>query len=162
MKIKEFEIGEIKEYENNPRINDEAVEYVANSIKEFGFKVPIIIDKRKIIIAGHTRLRAAEQLGLEKVPCIIASDLTEDQIKAYRLVDNKTSEFSTWDEDKLYIELMELEKVDFNTEQFGFETNIITTTDTIPDTTNKELDIEDYADDEFEHECPKCGFRFDG
>lgn len=81
-------------YENNPRLNNSAVEAVANSIRKFGFKVPIVIDKNNVIVAGHTRYKAVQTLGYETVPCVIADDLTEDQIKAFRLVDNKTSELS--------------------------------------------------------------------
>ena len=87
-------LSEIKPYENNPRHNESAVDAVAQSIKEFGFKNPIIVDKHKVIIAGHTRYKAAQQLGLEEVPCIIDSDLTEKQAKAYRLVDNKVGELA--------------------------------------------------------------------
>jgi len=95
MKNVNKKIDELIVYENNPRNNDEAVEAVANSIKEFGFKVPIIIDKDNIIVAGHTRLKASLKLGLKEVPCIIADDLSDDQIKAFRLADNKTSELAT-------------------------------------------------------------------
>ena len=92
MKIVEKKLDEIKPYENNPRFNDDAVQYVANSIKEFGFKVPIVIDKDNTIVAGHTRYKASLLLGLDKVPCIVADDLNEEQIKAFRLADNKVSE----------------------------------------------------------------------
>ena len=85
LQIIEKSIAEITPHEKNPRKNDEAVEYVANSIKEFGFKVPIVIDKNGVIVAGHTRYKAAQELGLEKLPCIIADDLTEEQVKAFRL-----------------------------------------------------------------------------
>ena len=121
LNVKEISIDLITEYENNPRFNDEAVGKVAESIKEFGFKVPIIIDKDNIIIAGHTRYKAAKELGIDKVPCIVASDLTPEQVKAFRLADNKVSEFSSWDEGKLYNELMELQTMDFNIESFGFD-----------------------------------------
>ncbi len=84
-----FNIEDIKPYEKNPRKNDDAVEYVANSIKEFGSKVPIVIDKQNVIVAGHTRYKASKQLGLKEVPCIVADDLTDEQIKAYRLADQK-------------------------------------------------------------------------
>lgn len=117
MNIEYLNLNEIKPYENNPRHNEEAVKYVANSIKEFGFKVPIIIDQNNIIVAGHTRLKAAEKLNIEKVPCIRASDLSEKQIKAFRLADNKVAEMSTWDLDKLNVEL---ENIDFNMNEFGF------------------------------------------
>ena len=107
-------IDKIIPYENNPRLNDEAVEPVANSIEQFGFKVPIIIDSSNIIVAGHTRLKAAKQLGMDKVPCIIADDLTEEQIRAFRLVDNKVSELADWDYEKLEEELANINSIDMN------------------------------------------------
>ena len=105
MNIVEKKLKEIKPYEKNARKNDDAVKYVAESIKQFGFKVPIVIDKDNVIVAGHTRYKASKELGLETVPCIVADDLTEEQIKAYRLADNKVSEFSEWDFDLLGEEL---------------------------------------------------------
>ena len=89
MNIVDIKLDDLKPYENNPRNNEEAIEPVANSIKSYGFKVPIVVDKNNIIIAGHTRYKAAKKLGLNKVPCIVADDLTEDQVNAFRLVDNK-------------------------------------------------------------------------
>lgn len=118
MTIKEIKTSELKEYENNPRINDNAVDKVAESIKEFGFKVPIVIDKDNVIIAGHTRLKASKKLGLEKVPCIVADDLTEEQAKAFRLADNKTAELAEWDMEKLEHELQEITNIDMSA--FGF------------------------------------------
>ena len=108
MQIVYKKVNELIPYENNPRINDEAVEYVKNSIKEFGFKVPIVIDKNDVIVAGHTRYKASKQLNLKEVPCIIADDLNEEQIKAFRLADNKTNEYATWDIDLLSDELNDL------------------------------------------------------
>lgn len=108
MEIIEKKLEELKPYENNPRKNDEAVDYVANSIKEFGFKVPIVIDKNNVIVTGHTRYKASQKLGLKTVPCIIADDLTDEQIKAFRLADNKVSDFSLWDNKKLLQELDEI------------------------------------------------------
>lgn len=105
MEIVEKKVGELKAYENNPRKNDNAVEAVANSIREFGFKVPIVIDSNDVIVCGHTRLKAAIQLGMETVPCIIANDLTDEQIKAFRLADNKTNELAEWDFEKLNLEI---------------------------------------------------------
>lgn len=90
-------ISDIRPYENNPRKNDEAVKYVAESIKQFGFKVPIVIDKDGIIVAGHTRYKAAKKLNLKEVPCIVADDLTDEQVKAFRLADNKVAEKAEWD-----------------------------------------------------------------
>lgn len=121
MQIVEMSIGDVKPYEKNPRINDNAVEKVANSIKEFGFKSPIIIDNNNVIIAGHTRHKAAQKLGLAVVPCIVAKDLTEAQAKAYRLADNKTAEFSEWDFAMLHDELDDLADItDFEMQDFGF------------------------------------------
>ena len=111
-------IRDIVPYANNPRKNDDAVEGVMNSIKEFGFKVPIIIDKDGTIIAGHTRYKASLRLGLEEVPCIIADDLTEEQVKAFRLADNKVAERAEWDFDLLNAELKDLE-IDMGA--FGFD-----------------------------------------
>lgn len=96
MEIVDVAINELTEYENNPRINDESVPFVANSIKEFGFLVPCVIDADKTIIAGHTRLKAARRLGMKTVPCIYADKLTPEQVKAFRLADNKVGEKSEW------------------------------------------------------------------
>jgi ParB-like chromosome segregation protein Spo0J len=104
-------IFELHAYENNPRINDDAVEPVAKSIKEFGFKVPILIDKDNVIIAGHTRLKAAQALGMKEVPCILCDDLTPEQVKAFRLADNKVAEFADWDIPLLELEVKEVELV---------------------------------------------------
>ena len=108
MEIQMLSITEIKPYDNNPRKNDDAVEEVANSIKAFGFKNPIIVDKNRVIIAGHTRLKAAQKLGLTMVPVIVAEDLTEDQANALRLADNKTAEIAKWDKKKLEEELKQI------------------------------------------------------
>lgn len=127
MNVIEINIDELKPYENNPRHNEAAVGPVANSIKEFGFKVPIIIDKDNVIIAGHTRLKAAKLLGLETVPCVLADDLTEKQAKAFRLADNKVSELAEWNFDDLEKELEELDAMDldFEMSDFGFESSEI-------------------------------------
>ena len=118
MQVIEKELSWLKPYANNPRDNESAVEPVAKSIKEFGFKVPIVATSDGEIINGHTRFKASKRLGLEKVPVIIADDLTDEQIKAFRLADNKVSEFSTWNEDKLRDELKQLE---MDMTEFGFE-----------------------------------------
>lgn len=125
MKVQEIAISKLKPYENNPRHNEDAVEKVMESIKEFGFKVPIVVDSDLVIVTGHTRLKAAQELGLKKVPIIVADDLTPEQIKAFRIADNKVHEYATWDEDRLYNELLELKVLNFDIETFGFETNDI-------------------------------------
>ena len=117
MKIVERKIDELVEYKNNPRVNDDAIIPVAESIKSFGWKQPIVVDKNNVIVCGHTRYQAAKHLKLETVPCVIADDLTDDEIKAYRLVDNRSGEFSKWDDDLLKIELENI-NIDFDAWDF--------------------------------------------
>lgn len=138
LKIVFKKVEDLIPYINNPRHNDEAVDKVASSIKNFGFKVPIVIDKDNEIITGHTRLRASKKLGLEEVPCIVADDLTDGQIKAFRIADNKVAEFSDWDMELLDSELKELEDLDldFDMDDFGFEF--------------EDLDAEDVQEDDFD------------
>lgn len=111
-------LKDIKPYENNPRKNDEAVDKVAASLKAFGPQAPIIVDRSNVIIAGHTRYKAAKKLGWDEFPCVVAESLTEEQAAAYRLADNKTGEFADWDDDKLDQELARILNIDM--EQFGF------------------------------------------
>ncbi len=111
--------SELIPYDKNPRDNDKGVDAVANSIKAYGFKVPIVIDKKNVIVTGHTRLKAAKKLGLEEVPCIVADDLTDEQIRQFRIVDNKTAELSDWNFDLLREELLAMDDVDMV--QFGFD-----------------------------------------
>lgn len=140
MNITDIRTCDLKPYENNPRLNEDAVDLVAASIEEFGFKQPIVVDKDLIIIAGHTRWKAAQKLGLETVPCIQADDLTPAQVKAYRLADNKVAEAAQWDLDALQFELEELGNMDFDMEPFGFETET--------------FDEQIAEDDNFEAELP--------
>lgn len=119
MEIDKIPISEIQPYPNNPRKNSRAVDVVAKSIKEFGFKNPIILDKNNIIIAGHTRLLAAKKLGIVEVPVIWADDLTEDQVKAFRIMDNRSAQYSEWNDDLLKMEIKGLDELDFDTELTG-------------------------------------------
>ena len=119
MNIIEKKLKDIKPYEKNPRKNDNAIDAVASSISQFGFKNPIVIDGNNVIICGHTRYKAAKKLGLDSVPCVVASDLTEEQIKAYRLADNKVSELAEWDIDLLGEELDGIFDIDMS--DFGFD-----------------------------------------
>lgn len=121
MIIQEKPIEVLREYANNPRNNDSAVNAVAESIKQFGFRVPIVIDGENVIVAGHTRVKAAKQLGLASVPCVVADDLTEEQVKAYRLADNRTAELAEWDMEKLEAELRELADFDLSAFEFDFD-----------------------------------------
>lgn len=128
--IQYINLNDVIPYANNPRNNDgEAVDKVASSIKEFGFNVPLVIDKDNVIITGHTRYKAAKKLKLKEVPCIYAEHLSPAQVKAYRIADNKVSEFSTWNNDMLAIEIEQLQELDFDLELTGLE--IIEITDLI-------------------------------
>ena len=118
MEIIEKRLNELTPYKNNPRKNDQAVDAVAASIKAFGFKVPIVIDRDGVIVCGHTRAKAAKKLKLESVPCVVADDLTEEEIKAFRLADNKVGELAEWDLPALDLELADL---DFDMGEFGFD-----------------------------------------
>lgn len=128
MKVVNKKIEELKPYENNPRNNENAVDYVANSIKEFGFKVPLVIDKDNVIVTGHTRYLACKKLGMKEIPCIIADDLTDKQIKAFRIADNKTNDMAEWNDDLLSVELKEvLDEIDMTDFGFGdFELSMLT------------------------------------
>lgn len=121
LKVQYWPIDDVHPYPNNPRHNDEAVEYVANSIREFGWQQPIVVDTDGTIIAGHTRHKAAKLLGMDTVPVVVAENLTPAQVNAYRLADNKTSEAATWDMEALSVELEGLE-IDFDMTDFGFDT----------------------------------------
>ena len=151
MKVKNMKLSELKPYENNPRNNEGAIEYVANSITQFGFKVPIVVDKDNVIVSGHTRFLAAERLEMEEVPVIVADDLTPEQVKAFRLADNKTAEKASWDYEKLGKEVEELLDLDlgFNLTDIGFgefELSALTG-DYEPEGFDEDL-INEYADKE--------------
>ncbi len=120
IKIEEVNLDDLKVYGNNPRINDNAIKYVTNSIKKFGFLVPIVIDKNNVIVCGHTRYLASKELNLKNVPCIRAESLTDKQVKAFRIADNKIHEKSSWDNDLLKEELTELQDFGFDLEDLGF------------------------------------------
>ena len=155
MKIIEKKLSELTPYANNPRLNDGAVDAVAASIKAFGFKVPLVVTADGVIVAGHTRLKAAQKLGLKTVPCIVADDLTPEQVKAFRLADNKVGELAGWDFEKLDLELEEL---DFDMMPFGFdEVGEVSANDIHG---GGQISTDDFNDGEFECTCPRCGFKF--
>lgn len=150
MKIVQKKVVELIPYEDNPRNNKDAVQYVVNSIKEFGFKVPLVIDKDDVIVAGHTRWLASREIGIEEVPCIIADDLTDEQVKAFRLADNKVSEAAGWDWIKLD---KELEELNLDMTKFNF---------TVPDIDGIEdffetLEGQTQEKKEKTITCPHCG-----
>lgn len=145
MKVVEIELRKLIPYENNPRKNEKAVDAVVNSIKQFGFKNPIIVDENMVIISGHTRRLAALKLSMEKVPVIIAKDLTEEQVRAFRLADNRVASFSSWDEAKLKEEIADINNIDLS--DFGFKK------DKIDDIFREKAEIKT-------HICPKCGHEW--
>ena len=120
IKIEEVELKELNVYENNPRINDKAIKYVANSIKKFGFLVSIVIDKDNVIVCGHTRYLASQALNLKVVPCIRSENLTDKQIKAFRIADNKIHEKASWNNNLLKEELEQFQDCGFDLEELGF------------------------------------------
>lgn len=137
MEIIELPIKSIFPYKNNPRHNDKAVEFVANSLRQFGWKQPIVIDEKYEIVAGHTRWKAAKMLGMETVPCVMADDLTPEQVQVYRLTDNKTAEMADWDFDLLEQELNDIDPAMFDMADFGFFQG------DEPETSNKAQEVEE-------------------
>lgn len=135
-------IDELKPYAKNPRKNEKAIDAVMHSIEEFGFKNPIIIDKDGVIISGHTRRLAAIKLGLREVPCIVGDHLSEEQVKAFRLADNRVAEIATWDDDLLKEEMKNV--LDMDLDIYGFDIG------NIEDIMQEETGIKT-------HKCPKCG-----
>lgn len=158
MKVKEIPIDEITPYANNPRNNAAAVEPVAASIRDFGFRVPIVLDKNGVIVAGHTRLEAAKRLGLSQVPCVVADDLTAEQARAFRIADNKTAELATWDAAKLAEELADIS--DFDMGGFGFDLDAEQEAPTQNLNEGGEISSEQFSDEQFACTCPRCGFKF--
>lgn len=166
METVEKKLKEITPYFNNPRKIDNAIDVVAASIEKYGFKQPIVIDKDGVIIVGHVRYEAAKKLKMETVPCVIADNLTEDEVRAYRLVDNKSRELSEWNFDRLEYEYTRLAESGVNLEEFGFNIN----TEEVVEKENatkeqgindcEEFDLDDFDDEQFEYCCPNCGMRF--
>lgn len=157
LEIKYVAIDKIIPYINNPRVNEHAVDVVAGSIAEFGFKNPIVIDQNNVIVAGHTRLLASRKLGLDEVPTIQVTDLTQQQIKAYRLADNKTAEFAEWDWEMLELEMEAIGDIDM--ELFGFREMEIEFHNSL----NLNDDLSDYEPPDAEVEktliCPHCQYQ---
>lgn len=150
-------LEELKEYKNNPRNNAEAVEPVANSIREFGFKVPIVATADGVIIAGHTRYKAAKLLQMETVPVIVADDLTESQAMAYRLADNKTAELAEWDWGLLAQELAEIDAIGL-LDMVDFAFNGAGEPDG-REYKSMEIDV-DSIESGWDGTCPGCGYQF--
>ena len=159
-------IDKLIEYARNPRKNDHAVDRVAAAIREFGFRVPVVAKSDGTVVDGHLRLKAAKKLGLTEVPVVLADDMTDLQIKAFRLSVNKMAEFAEWDDELLALELGELHAADFDMALLGFDAGELSAAmglDSLPDqsepeSSSKEIDPDDYK---MGCMCPKCGFEFD-
>lgn len=154
MEVKLVKIEEIKPYDRNPRNNDGAIDAVAASIKEFGWQQPIVVDRDGVIVAGHTRYKAAQKLKCKEVPVVVAENLTDEQVKAYRLADNKTGELAGWDFSALEEELAGLVQIDMS--QFGFAD---------PEAEDFDIDhlfieAESKEKEAKEIKCPHCGMYF--
>ena len=154
MEIKLVKIAKIKPYDRNPRNNDGAVDAVAASIKEFGWQQPIVVDRDGVIIAGHTRYKAAQKLKCKEVPVVVAENLTDEQVRAYRLPDNKTGELAGWDFSALEEELAGIAEIDMSL--FGF----------VDKEMAEAVDLSDEPEDGGDNggklmHCPKCGFVFE-
>lgn len=165
MQIEYLKVDEVIPYANNPRNNDgEAIERVASSIREYGFKSPIIVDKDNVIVAGHTRYKAAKRLNLDTIPAIKADDLTPAQIKAFRIADNRVSEYATWNNEMLSIELEGLQELEFDLDLTGFEEWEL---DNLLNPVSDE-DLQDFFVEKEEKpkepkktKCPLCGGEFE-
>jgi len=150
-------------YPGNPRRNDAAVEAVARSIREFGFRQPIVVDGSDVVVCGHTRLKAALELGLESVPVHVATDLTPEQVRAYRLADNRTGENAEWDDARLAEEFAALQLADVDLTGLGFTAEDIARAEAA--VVGKDAPEEFKAVDETlptDHTCPKCGYKWSG
>lgn len=159
MQVDNWPIDLVKPYDNNPRKNDEAVQKVANSIREFGWQQPIVVDSEGVVIVGHTRLKAAMMLGLSEVPVTVAEGLTENQVQAYRLADNKTGEMASWDWVKLNDELEQIDWLDCDMEMFGFSSGV--DIDAFFEDTEEVVEGGSGEEQEpKEIKCPHCGMYF--
>jgi len=160
MKVALTPVGQVVPYARNPRKNDAAVAKVAASIKEFGFRQPIVVDEAMVVIAGHTRLLAARQLGVAKVPVHIAEGLTDTQAKAYRLADNRTGQDAEWDMDLLGLEMRDLDYVEFDLSLTGFDSLEIKDVMNEGDFGPGSIEDQGRLDEKNPVRCPECGHEF--
>ena len=159
MELKKIELSKIKPYEKNARKNDEAVEYVVKSIEQCEYIAPIILDENNVILAGHTRYKALKKLGYTEAECVVKEGLSEEQKKKYRLLDNKTAEFSEWDFELLEDELADLDfgdlDIDWGIPNTEFEENNEHLRE------QEGIDLDEYESNKKQVECPSCGFKFE-
>ena len=161
--LEEWKVSDLVGYARNPRKNDHAVDKVAAAIREFGFRVPILAKSDKTVVDGHLRLKAAKKLGLETVPVMLCDDMTEAQIKAFRISVNRVAEFAEWDDEMLRVEFAELEELGFDLELTGFSLGEIANLnfDGTPLTVESPDDFKEVDESELSCICPRCGFEFD-
>ena len=157
MKLNKVKIDEIKEYEKNPRLNDDAVDYVLKSIEKYGYLNPILVDKNNVIISGHTRYKAFKKMGLKEIDVVRIEDLSDKQVKAFRIADNKVAEVSNWDNLKLVDELKNIEaNIRNELKEFNFEYNKVE---------DLEINEEEFISDEKVNKkhiiCPYCGEKIE-
>jgi len=161
MQIELRMLDQIVPYVRNPRKNQSAIPKVKASLKEFGWRQPIVVDQDGIIIVGHTRYLAALELGWTEAPVHVADNLTPSQVKAYRIADNRTNQEAIWDDELLKLELDDLKKLDFDLKLTGFDDHELLLHEQSfiePESSTKEIDPDDY---QLNHRCPRCGFEFD-
>lgn len=163
LKIEYWPIEKLLPYARNPRKNNDAVDRGASFIKEFGFSVPVLVQSDGTIIDGHLRLKCAKRLDMKEVPVTVRDDMTEAQVKAFRLSVNRFAELADWDDEMLKIELVELDNMQYDVELLGFDIKIDDEKEE-PSQSNitgsKELNENEFS--QFDHQCPKCGFEFNG
>lgn len=166
MKMEIRPLCSLKEYGNNARnITEAEVEYIARCIAEVGFIAPVVVEEDGTIVCGHAATRAARRAGLDEVPCVVVNDLTEEQVKAFRLADNRTATMAIWNTERLAAEFAKLTDERFGIEGLGFDPRMFGTEcanggGDVSDT-SREIDLDgDYSDDAFEYECPHCGLKF--
>ena len=167
LRVEQWPTDKLVDYARNPRKNDAVVDKMCAAIREFGFRIPIVAKSDGSVVDGHLRLKAARKLGLETVPVALADDLTDAQIKAFRLLANKSANWAEWDDELLALELGELQAEGFDLELTGFDGAELsalmfpedqpTRDDTVPNTSTKEIDPDEY---EMGCRCPRCGFEF--
>ena len=162
--IEDWPVEKLIPYARNPRKNDEQVDRMAAAIKEFGFRIPIVAKSDGAVVDGHLRLKAALKLDMEKVPVVLADELSDAQVKAFRILANRSANWAEWDEELLKLELEELHDDGFDLALTGFEPieldRVMYGSEQTVGEGAEELNIEDYEDEAFEHECPRCKFKF--
>lgn len=164
LKVEQWPIERLIPYARNPRRNDAQVDRMVSAINEFGFRIPVVARSDGSVVDGHLRLKAAQKLGLKEVPVALADELTEAQVKAFRLLANKSANWAEWDDELLKLELEELKELDFDLVLTGFDAgelgDIWLGKESIVGEGAEEIDLDEFGEDEFTHECPRCKFKF--